>query len=265
MVDGYANTNIATQVGGDVYEMGTPAGQTTLHSWEGVRAVRANAGSHEYVGFFDDFVGDAIDTRWDEDLATGSAIAIQAALNGTIRFSTDTDDNDHATLALGLHWRVNKGLTVFEARVTQVSAITLRAVEIGLSDALSETAGLAFSSHDATPVDVADNAAVFAINSDESVATWSLCSVNAGTPQRSDSAVAPVAGTFQGFRIVIDEDGNAAFYIDANGDEEDYRLVGTHLLAVAPTAILTPWITLKSLSGAIKTMDVDYIGIYGKR
>lgn len=262
---GYANTNIATQIGGDTYEFGTPAGRATEHDWEGVRAVLANGGSREYVGLFDDFLGDAIATPWDEDLSTGAAVAINAAQNGTIRFTTDTDDNDHATLALGLHWLVSKGLTVFEARVAQITAITLRAVEIGLSDAVSETNGLAFSSHDATPVDVADNAAVFAINSDESVATWSLLSVNAGTPQRSDSAVAPVAGTFQGFRIVIDELGNAEFFIDSDGDEDEYQLVGRHSLAVASTAVLTPWITLKSLSGAIKTMDVDYIGIYGKR
>lgn len=260
-----ANVNIATQIGGATYELGSPAGRMTLHDWEAVRAVYANSGSREYVGFFDDFLGDAVDTRWDEDLSTGSTVAIQAAQNGTIRLSTDTTDDDHTTVALGLHWLVSKGLTVFEARLANVSAITLRAVEIGLSDAVSETLGLAFSSHDATPVDVAANAAAFAINSDESVATWSLLSVNAGTPARDDSAIAPTADTFQGFKIVIDEFGNVEFYIDSDGDEEDYQLVGSHALGVAPTAVLTPWITLKSLSAAAKSIDVDYVGIYGKR
>lgn len=261
-----ANTNIATRIGGDVQEYGGPAGRMTPHEWEAIRAVLSNGGSREYVGLFDDFLGDAIASAWDEDLASGSAVAIQAAANGTIRLSTDDTDNDHVTLALGLHWLVSKGYTIFEARVACSAAITLRAVEVGLSDAVSETAGLAFSSHDATPVDVAANAAVFAINSDESIATWSLLSVNGGgTPQRSDSAVAPVAGTFQGFRIVVDEAGNVEFYIDADGDEEDYVLVGRHELAVATTALLTPWISMKSLSGAIKLLDVDYVGIYGKR
>ena len=260
-----ANVNIAGDIGGDNLRLGDAAGRLTLHDWEALRAVYANSGSREYVGFFDDFLGDAVDARWDDDLATGATIAIQAAQNGTIRFSTDTDDNDHATLALGLHWLVSKGLTVFEARLASVTAITLRAIEIGLSDAVSETAGLAFSSHDATPVDVATNAALFAINSDESVATWSLLSVNAGTPARDDSAITPVAGTFQGFKIVIDEFGNVDFYIDSDGDEADYQLVGSHALGVAPTAVLTPWISLKSLSAAAKSIDVDYVGIYGKR
>lgn len=254
-----SNANIGFPQGADTLQTGSYDGFEIDHDYKAVRAALMNGGSPDHVGFFDDFLGDAIDSRWDEDLATGATIAVNSQAGGVIRFSTDTDDDDHATLALGLHWLVSRGLTFFEARVTSVSALTLRAIEVGVSDAVSESNGLAFSSHDATPVAVATNAAVFGYNTDESMTAWSALSVNAGgTPQYTNTGTALVAGTFQRLGLLIDAAGNVRFYI--NGE-----LVATHDLGVATTSLFTPWITLKSLSGAIKSIDVDYVNIYGQR
>lgn len=238
---------------------GAKTGQAVLVDWEDLRW-SALTGSPSYVGFFDHFVGDAIDARWDEDISLGATVAINAQQNGVVRLATDTDDDDHATLALGLHWLVSKGWTYFTAGVKSVSAITLRAIEAGVSDAVSETAGLAFSDHSASGVTaVATNAAVFGYDTDASMTTWATNSVNGGgTPVANEITQAPSTTAFQQLSIAINAAGDAFFYVNGT-------LVATHLLAVATTSVFTPWISLKSLSGAIKTIDVDYVGIAGAR
>lgn len=213
-------------------------------------AIMVNAPN--YVGWWDDFLGDTLNTTYAADLSTGATAAIEAAARGTVRISTSTTDENHATLALGLHFTVSNGPTIFEARVTNVSAATSRSVEIGLSDALSETLGEAFSSHDATLVDVATDAAVFAINAEESVTAWKAISVNAGgTPAGTSSGVTAAAGTFDVLRIEIDAAGNASFFVNDT-------FVATHALAVATTALLTPWITVTTQTTGDRQVDVDY-------
>lgn len=250
------NVNIGIDQGGDTFRIGAAAGRETPHNYEGLRrSLMAN--DPDFLCVVDHFLGAAVNTRWATDLSTGATVAINDQETGVVRLSTDDTDDDHATLALGLHFLVSKGWTFFEARIKSVTAITARALEFGLSDALSETNGLAFSSHDATPVDVATDAAVFGYNTDESMTTFSALSVKAGgTPQYTLLAGAP-STSFIKLGVLIDSAGNAYFYV--NG-----VLVATHLLAVATTALLTPWITLKSLSGAIKEIDVDYIVIAGE-
>lgn len=259
-----ANSDIALVQAGSLgasraaFVVGARSGRPTLHEWESVRWSLLN-GNPDYVTFFDDFLGDAVNTTWQPNLSTGATIAINAAQNGTARFSTDTDDNDFATLALGLHWLVSKGWTLFEARVASVSAITLRAIEVGLSDALSETNGLAFSDHSATGITaVATDAAIFGYDTDAGMSRWAANSVKGGgTPQATLLSDAP-STTFARLGVAINSSGDAFYYVNN-------ELVATHTDAVATTAVLTPWISLKSLSGAIKSIDVDYVGIAGAR
>lgn len=251
-----ANVNIAINQGGDEFVLGSLTPVKTVHNWQDLRRALALA-SPDYIAFFDDFIGDVLSDEWDEDISTGATVAINAQAGGVVRLTTDTDDNDHATLALGLHWTAGVAL-YFEARVKSVTDTLVRAVEVGVSDALLETNGIAFSSHDATPVDVATDAAVFGWNTDESMTAFSALSVKAGgTPQYTDTGVA-LATTYTKLGILIDTDGTAYFY--AND-----VLVATHSAAIATTAVLTPWITLKSLSGAAKSIDVDYVLIIGER
>lgn len=257
-MSGY-NSNITFPQGASSIRIGDREATHPLEfTHDEFRKVLAGAGAHNYVGIFDDFLGDAIDARWDEDISTGATIAVNAQAGGAIRFSTDTDEDDHATLALGLHWLVSAGYTFFEARVKSVSAITLRAIEVGLSDAVSETNGLAFSNHSASGVtDVATNAILFGYDTDASMTTWAANSVNAGTPAATALTAAP-STSWQRLGVLVDSAGNGSFYVDGT-------LVATHALAVATTAVFTPWISLASQSGAIKSIDVDYISIYGQR
>lgn len=256
MPSGYT-TNIAFRQGGDSMLLGGPAGTPTEHDYDALRQ-SLSLGNGDFISYWDDFFGDLLADEWAPNLSTGATIAVNSQAGGAIRFTTDTDDTDFATLALGLHWLVSSGPTIFEARIKTVTATTLRAVEVGLSDAVSETNGLAFSSHDVTPVDVADNAAVFGWNAAESTTTWSLLSVNAGTPSQSFAASAALGTTYQTLRIVIAANGEARFYVNGT-------LLLTRASAVATTALLTPWITLKSQSGATKSIDVDYVHVAGLR
>ncbi len=252
------NSNIAFPQGGDKMVLGAKTLQPTEHTYQAIRQALMVSGS-DYSAVYDDFLGAAISTRWATNLATGATIAINAQQSGVIRFTTDTDDDDHATLALGLHFLVSKGWTYFEAGVKSVTAITLRAIEVGLSDALSETGGLAFSNHSVAGVtDVATDAAIFGYDTDSSMTAWAANTVKAGTQQAVNTGVAPSTSAFQKLAVQISPAGKAFFYINGS-------LVAEVANAVATTAVLTPWISLKSLSGATKSIDVDYVFVAGER
>ncbi len=258
------NVNISHKQGGDVLELGgiTPAPMT--FTYEEYRAGLA-FGSFGHVGFFDDFLGDILNTTWALDISASSTVALNQQAGGAIRMTTHTDDDANATVALGLHWLVSSGPVAFFARVACITAITARAVEIGVSDALTESNGQAFTSHDATPVAVADDAALFGFNADDTMTTYAAVSVNGGgTPQDDQSVATPVAGAFNLLGLVIDAAGNASFYTATPGEVPVE--VARHPLAVATTALLTPWLSITNLTVATaRTMDVDFIAIYGDR
>jgi len=253
-----ANTNIAWNQGGNHALLGDAAGFPSEHIWSDQQGVAANSGAEGYVGFWDDFLGDLIVDEWAANLSSSSTAAINAQTPGVARLTTHTDDNANATLVLGLHWLVSNGWTVFKARVKNVTAITARAVEIGLSDALSDANGQAFTSHDETPVAVATNAALFGFNADDSMTTFSACSVNADVAAVTVSAGTPAA-TYTKYEIRISAAGTAYFFVN------NVR-VATHALAVATTAVLTPWISVTNLTAATaRSIDVDYVGVWGVR
>lgn len=254
-----ANANWAFEQGAGNVLLGSLAGYSTEHTYDDIQRLFSNAGAVLYSGLYDDFLGAALDSRWNTDVSTGATVAVNAQQDGAIRLSTDTDDDDHATLSLGLHWLVSKGYTFFEARVKTVTASTLRAIEVGLSDALSETNGLAFSDHSVAGVTaVATDAAIIGFDTDASMTNYALDTVNAGgTAAAVTTGVAP-STSYQRLGLIVDSAGNCYCFIAG-------VLVATALLAVATTSVLTPWISLKSLSGAIKSIDVDYVSISGVR
>lgn len=237
--------------------LGAKSGRPEFFDWESFRwALVTN--SPDYIAQFDNFGGAALSTRWGTSLSTGATIATNAQVGGAIRFTTDTDDDDFAILSSGLNYRINNGWTVFSARVKSVTAITLRAIEIGISDATTETGGLAFSNHSTSGVTaVADNALVFGYDTDASMTTWAANTVRAaGTPTATALTGLAPSLTYQNFDILVNNQGDAWFYVDGN-------LVASKVDAIAPTAVVTLWIALKSLSAATKSIDVDFAGISG--
>jgi hypothetical protein len=253
-----ANTNIAQDQGGDTFRLGSKDGIDRLYDHWDVSSAWSGAGALGRLGYFTDFLGDTFDATLAVDLAASSTAALNAQQSGVLRVTTNAAAGAHGTVALGLHWLVSTGVLIAQFRVKQVTAITDRIVEVGLSDALTETNGRAFSSHDATPVDVATNAAIFGYNSAED-AVFNTLSVNAGTPQYAASTHAP-STSYSTLTVTIDAAGNARFYV---GDPP--VLVATHLLAVATTALLTPWISISSIAGAAAIQDVDFFTVHGAR
>lgn len=240
--------------------VGVKDGFPSFFRWDGLQFSHA-LGNPLYVAHWDDFTGvDATLTRYTLNGSGGSQTA-QAVAGGALRLTTGGTDTNLRTLTVGLNWLVSRGWTFFEARVASVSSIATRVIEIGLSDAVSETNGMAFSTHTASaPVDVADNAAIFGYDTNASGngGKFAALSVNGGTPTGTLTTVAPVAGTYNTFRVGIDESGNAYFWADG-------VLVATHALAVATSSLLTPWLGVVTRTGGASSIDVDYFGVFGNR
>jgi hypothetical protein len=214
------------------------------------------------VNRFDDFIGDTIDSTYATAIGTNGTVAassgsgVHAAL-----LTTSATNPDWATMALGLQWPVLATMTLFEAKV-KLNVITEVQLEIGLSDALSETAGLAFSSHDVTPVAVATNAVMFgfhnAASPAESTAYWSKLSVKADVATQSFTTTPLVANTYVKLSIAVNAGGSVGFYINDVS-------VGSVEAAVATSAVLTPWISVKTSNTTSKILTVDYWRIAGSR
>lgn len=240
--------------------IGAKSGFPEFYQWQGLQFSHA-IGNPLFVAHFDDFVGaDATLSRFTLAGASGSQSS-QAAAGGVLRLTTGGTNTNFRSATLNLNWLVSNGWTLFEARVASVAAITTRAIEIGLSDATSETNGLAFSDHSyAASVDVATDAAIFAYDTadTENVNFVALSVKNGGTPQGTLTSTPPVAGTYNIFRVGINEDGDAYFWLDG-------ELVATHTSAVQTTALLTPWISVLTRTGSASSIDVDYVTTVGYR
>lgn len=263
-----ANSDIAHVQGGslgaprDAYVIGARSGRPTFIPFEHIRTSFA-LGSGEQAAFFDHFFGNVggadVPAPWSEDAgSTGTVLPEGTAgeAGGQAELTTAATTDDHITLALGAHWVVGSGdgWLFFEASV-QVDQLTETILEVGLSDALSETNGLAFSDHTVAGVtDVATDALIFAFDTDAG-ANWLINAVNDGAPQAVDSEVAATTD-FVTLTIEVSPDGDAYFYVNGN-------LVAEVEEAVAVDAALTPWLSLVALEDSAKTASVDYVGIVG--
>jgi len=246
------------------FVVGAKSGVPSLHYWDDVRFALASA-SKDHVGFFEDWSGITNTSLlpWTKNASGAGTILPKGAAgtaNGEIEFSTvNNSDNAWVSLTLGASWKASAGFLWWEARV-QPEQISACAFEFGLSDALTETAGVAFSNHSVASVtDVATDAAIFAFDTDNSLTNWTINTVKNGTPQALDTGIAVAASTYYLLKIVVNASGDAEFFIDGAS-------VGTITDAVTSTALLGPWnSTLTRVNNAAKKALVDYIGLIGVR
>lgn len=217
----------------------------------------------------DDFAGEEIDGyRWQSLIGTDAecqqAIVLADQAGGVIRLKTG--DDAAATMTVNgvqlqsqLNWRANKGGLVWEGRVT-ISAITSVALFVGLTDQRAALempftlgAGDALTSNATDAVGVLFDTAADTDN-------WWLVGVKADVDAaKQNSALAPVASTFETWRIEVTATGDASFY--RNG-----VLVG----AVMPNAVtasvgLTPVVAVFSRTNASRNADVDEILVQAQR
>jgi hypothetical protein len=253
---GLNNTEWAIKQGGDTVILASLSQQDAEYPAKDLRFAWSLPSA---VTYFDHFLGDTLRAEWVNTANNSGTIAANGGQGGTVRFTTGAADTNYATLALGTHWKVSNGFTVFTARVASISAVATRSIEIGLTDATTETNGLVFSQHGSSPTAVADNAAIFAYDTGATPALnfWATLAVNATTVKtRTVTTSAPVAGTYQRFDIVINSSGDAFYYIDGT-------LVDTIATAVATSALLTPWIGVVTRTAGASIIDADYQGTHG--
>lgn len=219
------------------------------------------------VVWYDDFLGDILDTSYSGAKGSdGSAVvpAISAGVNGIVHFVTGaagtTMAADGSSLTHELNWKANQGNLVMEARFRANASVASGCYNIGFSakDATG-TLEMPFTLSTTTFTSNATDAVVFVFDTAATTKTWRCIGVKADTDSTSiDSGIAPVADTWQRFRIELDTSGNATFYIND-------ALVGTVANAVTATVALTPIIAVVTRSAASKTADADYLYVAADR
>ena len=239
--------------------------------WLDMMAVPLPAGGATDTSFgmvrdFDDFVRVAIDgtNLWNlNNDAGGTAFAINAQHNGVVRGGVDTDDNDNTNMNGPVIWRADSGgPLVFEWRVSPITSVANGETFVGGSDAVTDELPIQVSAADAQ-TDAATDAAGFCYTGG-GTANWKACAVRAdasGTPVVCDNVftdatgastavTTPVVGRFQTLKVVINEDGDADFYINGSWQA---RID----LAVTPTVLMNKYLAFLSGTTA-RSIDVDY-------
>lgn len=215
------------------------------------------------VRFWDDFIGDTLDTfLWTANADTGGTATIIEAPGGELRLTTDGTNGDiQSIFGPEIFQADDGGPLVFEARVRLVTSAT-QGVFIGLTDD---------NDADEVPIDLdtgtltttATDAVGFVYDSQETPAVWyavgvkadadtaqTTCRVN-GLPQR------PTVGTYQTFRIQVTPEGHARFFIN----EAECAYIQN---CVTPTVSLCPAVA-QLASGTAATVSVDYVGVEAAR
>jgi len=217
--------------------------------------------SPNHVVQHDHFTGDVVADQWNYTEGTDTTTAdgaIVEGVNGVFRLtagdSAGTVAADGAQLNSALNWKASSGELIFQARV-KLASITSVSCFIGLTDtkALEQAIHSAASANTITTN--ATDAVGFFFDTNMTDDTWWMAGVkNDVDATHQNSTYAPVADTYEVFRIEVDTSGNAVFY--RNGKQ-----VGTTMSnALTASVALTPSFLIRPLSAvAGKTMDIDYV------
>lgn len=187
--------------------------------------------------------------------------ATSGTVVGTIGATTASMAVSGVQLDAGLDWKANQGELVLQARV-RLSAITNIAAFIGFTD---QTGALEMPIQSAASVDTftttATDAVGFMFDTSMSTDNWWLTGVaNDVDATHQNSTFAPVAATYETFRIEVATDGSAVFY--RNGVQVGTKLAG----AVTATVALTPVIAgFNRTTSGTPTITGDYVMASGLR
>lgn len=206
---------------------------------------------------FDDFCRVAIDSTnlWNVNAdGGGTAFAINAQANGVVRGTSDGGDGDITNLIDSVIYRASAGgPLVVEWRAKAVTSLADGENFIGITDAITDETPIQVSTADAQ-TDAATDAAGFCYTG-AGTANWKACSVKNGTSNTPvacnwGGATTPVVGTYQTFRIVINADGDADFYINGIWQARIDN-------SVTAGTLLTPHLGFET-GGTARSWDADY-------
>jgi hypothetical protein len=207
--------------------------------------------------FYDDFLGDLLADEWAPTNANGGTEAITAASGGTLTLTTATTDHDRSIIGTALNWYPAQNC-IMEARV-KVDSIADVGIFVGFSDAVTEANDtVPFNINGTTVEDTATNGVGFCYSTDATTDKWYIVNTNAGTQGGTIMANAPVAATYETFRVAVDAAGNATYY-------RNDALVGYKALAVATTSTFSPVLSCITHTTAAKVLSVDYVKCWQDR
>lgn len=210
------------------------------------------------VMLFDDFLGDVLADQYSGNSgADGADPAIVAAANGECHLVSGSGATSAAanasSLTHGLNWKAANGKMFMEARVS-LSALTGGHLFIGFTDVLaSGTCEIPFTMATATLTSNATDAVGFFYDDAATSTNFQVAGVKADTDQSGDLTNNAADTSYHIFRVEVDEDGHAKFYIDG-------VLVYGLANAVTASVALTPCVVCSvAASGDAKTGKVDYL------
>ena len=214
------------------------------------------------VRFFEDFLGDAGNA--DNYTATtdgGGAAAINEQSNGVFRLSVDTDDNDISNLFFVNIWKCTQQNLVMEWRIKTVTSVADGETFVGVTDDDgTDENPITLSTTDVATTNTSNGAGFCYTGA--GTANWKFVTVKADadgaiTACNKGGISTPVVGTFQTFKVVFNEDGDADAYI--NGIWQV-----TNTSAVTTTTLLAAGLACQS-GGTARSVDADYVYIEAGR
>lgn len=224
------------------------------------------------VCLFDDFVGAALAGEVAGVAEnSGTAAIIVGQDGGAATITTGTSDGNRAHLSAGLNWKAANGNLRFEARVKNVTAITTRALFIGLTDTVAQENPIELGASDAI-TSSASNAVGFVYDTGAATDKWFGVGVKADVDTALLSIAidgtqqAPVADTYETFALTVNTDGDATFsYGKDSGNKYGLREIGRITDAITPGTLVTPHIGIETRTTAAATAYADYLFIEGGR
>ena len=246
-----------------IVELGAPGAQLPIK------------GGSEKIVHFSDFTGGAqvysttVVDGWMSRKGTTNAVdwTVTAAAGGTVVGKVGDTTASMAVsgvqLDSGLIWKANQGNLVFEAKV-KTGIITDIAIFVGLTDQVAALEMPIQSAASANTITTnATDGVGFMFDTSMTADTWWLVGVaNNVDATAQNTAVAPVADTYETLRIELSTTGVATFY--RNGTQVGTAMTG----AVTATVALTPVIAAfnrTTSNGATTIVTADYIHVSADR
>lgn len=221
-------------------------------------------GSPSTVASTDDFIGDVIADQWNivegTDGATSDAAILAGGIGGVLRFTTGDAGTglaaDMVQMTQALQWQASNGNLCIQARL-KLSAITTCYAFLGFTDVVTLEAPIESAANADTLTTNATDAVGFMFDTRMATDTWWMVGVATDVDATAqNSGFAPVADTYEVFRVELSAAGVATFF--RNGAQVGTAMSG----AVTAAADLTPTFAVSKTSvAASMTADLDYITI----
>lgn len=240
---------------------------TTRNVW--VEVGRTSRSSANAVQIKDDFLGEEIDNTWWQSIVgtdpnSRAAIVNPDQMGGVVRMVTGSDAG--GTMALNgvqlysqLNWQANQDGMVCEFKL-KMDAITNVAVYLGFTD---QRAALempfTLGAGDALTSNCSDGCGVLFDTAADTDTWWLVGVANDVDATKQNSTIAPVAATFETWRLEVTTAGVATFL--RNGVVIGVTMAG----ATRATIPLTPVVATFARAGALRNIDIDSALVEQKR